>query len=97
MAKVHSLAHRKTEIAAFRVEAGACIEQVRCLARLTLEQFADALNRDPSQVGKWIRNEEPPQLETVLMSRFRGLLLTALAERTAGMEVSTTITMRLTA
>jgi len=94
MAKVHNLAHRKAEIAAFRTDVGADIEHVRCLARLTLDQFAGELERDPSQVGKWIRNEEPPQLETMLMSRFRALLLTAMAERTPGMEVHTTITVR---
>lgn len=91
MAKVHTLTLQKAEIAAFRTDVGACIEQVRCLSRLTLEQFAGALDRDASQVSKWIRNEEPPQLETMLMSPFRGLMLEALTERTPGYQVRTTI------
>lgn len=94
MAKVHGSAHRKTEIEQFRGEVGACIERARCLAGLTLEQFAAALDHDASQVGKWIRNDEPPQLDALLMSPFRNLMLQALAERTSGCEVQTTIHVR---
>jgi hypothetical protein len=95
MAKVHTAAHRKTEsVLAARAEIGACFERARCLAGLTLEQFADGLGRDASQVGKWIRNVEPPQVETILMSPFRPLFLQALAERTEGFEVEAVLTLR---
>ena len=97
MAKVHESSHRKTEIAQFRSEVGACIERARCLAGLTLEQFADAIQRDPSQVGKWIKNSEPPQLDAILMSSLRSVMVQALAERTSGVHVTTTITIARTA
>jgi hypothetical protein len=93
-AKVHTPAHRKAEISQFRSEVGACIERARCLSGLTLEQFASEIQRDPSQVGKWIRNTEPPQLDAILMSSQRGVMLQALAERTPGCEVESVITMR---
>jgi len=80
-------------MSAFRSEVGACIERARCLSGLTLEQFAAEMGRDASQVGKWIRNSEPPQLDAVLMT-FRGEMLQALAERTSGVDVETTIRVR---
>lgn len=92
MAKVHTSSHRKTEISTYRAELGKCIERARNLADLNLDQFAREIGRDSSQVGKWIRNAEPPQLDVVLMSSMRGFMLQALAERTPGCEVTSVIT-----
>lgn len=92
MAKVHTSSLRKTAIEQFRAEAGRCIERARCLSGLTLEQFAAEVGRDASQVGKWIRNVEPPQVDAVLMSPLRGFLLQAMAERTPGCKVVTYVT-----
>lgn len=97
MAKVHTVSHRKAEIEAYRRSTGACIERARNLSGLTLDQFAEAVQRDPSQVGKWIRNAEPPQLDPILMSPMRNVMLQALAEHTPGVEVVTEIRVRRTA
>lgn len=95
MAKVHTPAHRKTEIDAYRAATGEAIERARCLSGLDLNQFADAIGRDASQVGKWIRNAEPPQLDPILMSPMRRFMLQALAERTPECGVQTIITVRI--
>lgn len=98
MAKVHTSAHRKTEsaaaVAVYRADTGAAIERARALSGLNLDQFAAEVGRDASQVGKWIRNVEPPQVDPILMSPMRGFLLQALAERTPGCEVESVIRMR---
>lgn len=76
---------------------GACLERAQRLSGLTLDQFAREIGRDASQVGKWIKNIEPPQIDAVLMSPLRGVMLQALAERTPGFEVVTEIRVRRTA
>lgn len=98
VAKVGISSLRKSESAQFSAQLGACIEQVRSVCGLTLEEFSDALNRDARQIAKWIKAEERPQLETVLaVERFRGPLLIALAGLATDVDVRTTITVRRTA
>ena len=93
MAKVHTVAHQKVAIEAYRAEVGACIERARCLSGLTADQFAKEIGCDPSQLSKWIRNAEPPQTDRVLMSPMRPFMLQAIAECTPGCAVQTVITV----
>lgn len=92
-AKVHTVAHQKVAIDAYRAEVGACIERARCLSGLTADQFAKEIGCDPSQLSKWIRNVEPPQIDRVLMSPMRPFMVVAMAERTPSCAVSTVITV----
>lgn len=96
-AKVHSVARKKIAISEYRAAVGLCIERARCLSGLTADQFAAELDCHPTQLSKWIRNVEPPQIDRVLMSPMRGFMLQALAERTPGCEVESVIRMRRSA
>lgn len=97
-AKTAKATLHKNETAPFVTQLGGCIEDVRLDAKLTLDEFAHALKRDPSQVSRWIRGEERPQLETVLaVERFRAPLLIALASLSPDIVVETTLTYRRTA
>lgn len=81
-----------------RRELGACIEAVRHESRLTLDEFAHALGKDPSQVGRWISGEDRPQIETVLaVERFQPLMVVALAGLSKQIEVVTEIRVRRSA
>lgn len=78
---------------------GAAIEDVQCLFRLTLKEFARELgNKDERQVQRWIDAKDRPQIETVMaVARFEPVLLIALAQRTSGMSVDTVIHVRRSA
>lgn len=97
MAKVHSSSLQRMEISEYREWLGKCIARAIQLSTLTLDQFADAIDRDTSQVSKWTRNTEPPQADPILNSSMRGFLLTAMAERTDCMQVTTVISITRTA
>jgi len=90
---------RKTDMAPLWVKWGTAIEDVQCLFRLTLKEFARELgNKDERQVQRWIEGKARPQIETVLaVPRFEPAMLIALAQRTSGMSVDTVIHVRRTA
>lgn len=90
---------RKAENGALWVKWGAAIEDVQCLFRLTLKEFAAELgNKDERQVQRWIGGKERPQIEAVLaIPRFEPPMLIALAQRTSGVSVDTVIHVRRTA
>jgi len=93
MAKVHSSAVRNADSAQLFAQLGACIEDVRCDAKLTLDEFAHALGKDDRQVARWIKGEDRPQLETVFaVERFRAPLLVALAGLAPEIRIVTTLT-----
>jgi len=95
MAKVHSSSVRLADTRPLFVQLGACIDEVRCGFRLTLEAFAHALGKDDRQVARWISGEVRPQLETVLaVEKFRAPLLIALASLSSEIEVTTQLTYR---
>lgn len=91
-AKVHTVAHSKSAIAAHRNWIGQRIARALQLAELSVDDAADVLDCHPSQLSKWIRNAEPPQTDRVLMSPLRKFFLEAMAERTPGCKVVTQIT-----
>lgn len=93
-AKVHEVAHKKVALEEYRAEIGRAIERARCLSELTADEFAREIGCHPTQLSKWIRNVEPPQIDRVLMSPMRGFMLVALATRTPGCDVETVITVR---
>ena len=77
---------------------GQCMDDVRIAAGLTLDEFANALGKDPRQVKRQIQADERPQIEAVFgVERFQVLLVTALAKRIGQIEVETVIRIRRTA
>lgn len=89
---------RKAEIERLWVKWGGCIDEVRGVFRMTLQEFAAALEKDERQVARWIAGQERPQIETVLAkARFEGPMLIALARLSSGVEVDTVITVRRSA
>jgi hypothetical protein len=89
---------RKADTDAFYASLGACMEEVRCVHGLTLEQFAHELGKDQRQVARQIAGTERPQLEAVFaIDRFRAPLVIALAKLSAGVEVVTEIRVRRSA
>lgn len=64
-------------------------------ARLTIKEFAAALDRTESQVRAWINGTERPQLELVLaVPRFKSAAIIGLAKDTEDLEVETLIRRR---
>ena len=60
---------------------GRAIDRVRTLHRLSLKEFADALQRNERQVARWFEGTERPQLEVVFgVVKFRQSVVVALAE-----------------
>jgi hypothetical protein len=89
---------RKAENTVLWTKWGAAIEDVQCLFRLTLKEFAAELQKDERQVQRWIEAKERPQIETVMsVARFEPPLLIALAQRTSGVSVDTVIHVRRSA
>jgi hypothetical protein len=89
---------RKADTDAYYASLGRCIEEVRHVYGLTLEQFAHELGKDDRQLARQIAGKERPQLEAVFaVDRFRAPLVIALAKLSAGVEVVTEIRVRRTA
>ena len=88
---------RKTEIERLWAKWGGCIGEVQGVFRMTLQEFAAALQKDERQVARWIAGQERPQIETVLsVERFAGPMLIALARVESGVEVDTVIHVKRT-
>ena len=89
---------RKAEIERLWVKWGGCIDEVRGVFRMTLQQFAGELEKDERQVARWIAGQERPQIETVLaVELFQGPMLIALARSASGVAVDTVIHVRRSA
>lgn len=89
---------RKAEIERLWVKWGGCVAEVQHAFRLTLKEFADALEKDERQVARWIAGQERPQIEAVLaVPKFAGPMLIALARVEQGVEVDTVIHVRRSA
>ena len=90
---------RKPEAEGWRVEIGRAIQRAMGLVGWNLDQFANAVQRDPRQCARWIDGTERPQLDTLFaVAALRPSLVIALAERAGvGIEVTTAITIRRTA
>lgn len=79
------------------VKHGQCLREVMRFADLTLEEFAYALGRDRSQIGRQMEGKERPQIELCLAhERFEGPMVIALARRATGVEVDTVVHIRRT-
>src|SRR3990167_243969 len=82
LAKVHTASHGNPVM---HQEIGACLDEVRRVSGLTIDEFAAVLDRDARQVGKWLTGQERPQVETVLaVERFRAPLVIAMARLAPG-------------
>lgn len=97
--EVNRKALRKAEINPFYVELGGCIEEVRRVSGMGLEEFATAIGKnDPRQVARQIKGEERPQIEVVFaVQKFRGPLVVALARLASDVELFTEIRVRRSA
>lgn len=98
-AKVAVSAVRKAENNPLYVLLGACMEEVRNVMGLGLEEFTYAIGKnDPRQVGRQLKGEERPQIEAVFaVDRFRAPMVIALAKSAAGVEVVTEIRVKRSA
>ena len=89
---------RKAEMEALWKKWGGCIDEVRGVFRLTLQEFAGELGKDERQVSRWIAGQERPQIEAVLaVQRYEGPMLIALARLANGVQVDTVIHVRRSA
>ena len=89
---------RKAENGSLWAKWGGCIDEVRHTFRLTLQEFAGALEKDERQVARWIAGQERPQIEAVLAKpQFAGVMLIALAQVEQGVSVDTVIHVRRSA
>jgi hypothetical protein len=67
----------------------------RTMGALSLKEFADRIDRDERQVGRWIEGKERPQVDAVFaIAAFRAPLVIALAELAEDVSIETTITVR---
>ncbi len=91
MAKVSDLTEvQKKELAglrvadadeAWRVLIGEAVEKTRLKAGLSQKEFAAAIRRDQSQLGRWERGEEHAQFAAIFaVPEFRALAVLSLAE-----------------
>lgn len=80
--------------AEFRLLVGKAIQRAASLAGWTLKELAAKVERDPSQVSKWIAGIERPHFDALFaVEELRQPLAQALAEM-AGCEVETVIRTR---
>jgi transcriptional regulator with XRE-family HTH domain len=80
---------------AWREEVAKTIERVRALSGMNLNEFADAVGRDPRQVSRWLKGEERPHIDAILASeQLQEPMLVALAERLGQVQVTTQITVK---
>jgi ribosome-binding protein aMBF1 (putative translation factor) len=78
----------------WRTEVAKTIERVRALSGMNLNEFADAVGRDPRQVSRWLKGEERPHIDAILASeQLQEPMLVALAERIGRVKVTTQITV----
>ena len=72
---------RKAEMTDWRVEIGRAIQQAMSLRGASLKEFATAIDRDESQLARWIGGAERPQLDTLFtVDEFRQPVIVTLAE-----------------
>lgn len=89
---------RSADIQAFYAQIGQCFDEVRCVFRLSLQEFAAELGKDERQVKRQMEGKERPQIEAVFaVPRFQGPMVIALARLASGVEVDTVIHVRRSA
>lgn len=89
---------RKAEINPLHEALGGCMDEVRRVCGLGLEEFAHALGKNDRQIARQIKGEERPQIEAVFaVARFRAPLVIALSRITPDVEVCTEIRVRRSA
>lgn len=82
---------------ATRKQIGDAIDRCRTLCRLSLKEFAQALDREERQVARWIAGTERPQLDAIFANTQLHLAFVQALAELANAEVVTTITIRRTA
>ena len=86
---------RKTQKRTQWQKDGAAIDEVRHVFRLSIKEFAGALERSEAQVRAWIEGRERPQVEAVReVQRFEPAMIVALARMTNGIDVDTVLHIR---
>lgn len=91
---------RKPEIADYRRLVGEAIERARRTRGWTNDELSGKVKRDPRQVAKWQTGKERPHMDALFSvddPLFRNALVIALAELGSGIEIDTTIRVRLKA
>lgn len=87
---------RKTEIDPWRVRVGQAMERLKQRSGLSLKEFADAVEKDERQVGRWFDGTEHPQLAAICaVESLRQLLIIVLAELAGdAVEIETVVRVR---
>jgi hypothetical protein len=95
LAKANLADLRKSETVDFRAQIGACINHARLVVGWDLNEFADALGRDPSQVRRWLTGHERPQFDVLFsVPALRAPLVMAFATLSGEIEITTQISIR---
>jgi hypothetical protein len=86
---------RKTDSEPERRLIGRALDRARELRGWNLNQFADAVKRDPRQVARWFDGSENPQFHAIYaVESLREWILVAFAEIAGeGVQVTTQITV----
>lgn len=78
-----------------RAMLGKAIDAARRMMGWNLDEFAQAVDRDPRQVARWIAGKENPQFHAMFaVTALRGPLVIALAGLADDIDVTTTISVR---
>lgn len=87
---------RKAERDPWREEIGQAIERVKERSGLSLKEFAEAVQRDERQVGRWFDGTEHPQIAAIFaVALLRPLLIVVLAELAgADVDIETVVRIR---
>lgn len=96
MAKAAGPALRKPETAEDRRLIGRALDRARQLRGWNLNEFADAVQRDPRQVARWFEGTESAQFHAIwTVVSLRQPVIVAFAEIAGeGVEVETVVTVR---
>jgi ribosome-binding protein aMBF1 (putative translation factor) len=85
----------KRETRACLADIGRCLDAARRDVGWTVDQLAAELDRDPKQVGRWMRGEERTQVDAVFgVKQLQKPFVVALA-KLAECEIETTVRIRV--
>lgn len=93
MAKASLSEVKKIDPEALKLRVGHAVRRTR--GELSQKEFADLIGRDQSQVVRWEKGEDRPQLDAILaVPSLQGRLVEELAALADDVEIVTTISIR---
>lgn len=91
MAKVAASALPKSENREYLERIGGCLDAARREIGWTVDQLAAELQRDPKQVGRWMRGEERTQVDAVFAVKLLQQPFVIALAKLAAMPIEVTI------